>query len=121
MDQLLDDMRRDAIAKLKEAKDGQELLPEAIRVLEESIQKLPDQSVQRMVRDVDTDALAVCVYGFGENGRRKILDNLSLRYAGVIKEKVVSLPTVSEKEMSDRAQEVLQVIDMLRKRGKLKA
>ena len=92
-------------------------MPEAVRVLEKDLLALRNRDLQRLVRDVDADDLAVCVYGFGKKARGKVLNNLSRRFAGVIMEKVVFLPPVSEEKISEGAMKVLSVIDLLQKRG----
>lgn len=92
-------------------------IPEAVRILEKELLAFRNKDLQRLVRDVDADDLAVCVYGFGKKVRGKVLNNLSRRFAGVIMEKVVFLPPVSEEKISEGAMRVWSIIDLLQKRG----
>ncbi len=94
-------------------------IPKAVQDLTEILGKLSDRQIQRLVREVDSDDLVVCVYEFDDRMRQRILDNLSERYADVMMEKVVRRRSVSEEEASESISRVLSVIRELWERGEL--
>jgi len=92
---------------------------ENIYALEREIQMLPDRSVQRLLREVDNRVLAVCTYAVKEETRRKILDNLSVRLAGMIMEEVVCNMPVTEKEVGESIKKVQLIIETLQRDGEI--
>lgn len=107
---------RETFSRTAPSHDNAKIL-KAVRDLTEILGKLSDRQIQRLVRDVDSDDLAVCVYGCDDRMRQRIRDNLSERYADVMMEKVVRRRSVSEEEMCESVSRVLSVIRELWERG----
>ena len=92
---------------------------EKVSALEKEIHMLPDRSVQRLLREVDNRILAVCTYAVKEETRRKILENLSVRLAGMIMEEVVCNMPVTEKEVGESIKKVQLIIETLQRDGEI--
>ena len=107
---------RETFSRTAPSHDNAKIL-KAVRDLTEILGKLSDRQIQRLVRDVDSDDLAVCVYGCDDRMRQRIRDNFSERYADVMMEKVVRRRSVSEEEMCESVSRVLSVIRELWERG----
>ncbi len=92
---------------------------ESISSLEKQISLLPDRSIQRLLRDVDDQILAVCAYAFKEETRWKILDQLSRRRVFAIMEEIARGTLISEKEVLKSIEKVVFVIRELQKDGEI--
>lgn len=90
---------------------------ESISSLEKQISLLPDRSIQRLLRDVDDQILAVCAYVFKEETRWKILDQLSRRRVFAIMEEIACGTLISEEEVLKSIEKVVFVIRELQKDG----
>lgn len=90
---------------------------ESISSLEKQISLLPDRSIQRLLRDVDDQILAVCAYAFKEETRWKILDQLSRRRVFAIMEEIACGTLISEEEVLKSIEKVVFVIRELQKDG----
>ena len=94
---------------------------ESISSLEKQISLLPDRSIQRLLRDVDDQILAVCAYAFKEETRWKILDQLSRRRVFAIMEEIARGTLIGEKEVLKSIEKVVFVIRELQKDGEIHA
>ena len=91
-----------------------------IDILEKELQSLPEQSLQELIRSLESDALAGCVFSLHTEVREKIMCNMSKRYAYIIMELVIDkakscqpLSNRHEKYISENISEVLAVITKL--------
>ena len=101
--------------KHKEVQEVQEV----IRLLENKIKELPDQCLQRLVRDVDCRDLAGCVYAFEQGTRARILENLSTRYRDVVEEEGVKWAFSDEEKLFASVNQVIDIMERLRENGEL--
>ena len=139
MKRWLDDVRRDAIRKLRQDKSGRKKLEDTVDgimelydirrekgllALEEAVQllgikmnELPDLCVQRLVRDVDCHDLAGCVYAFDQEMRTKVLENPSTRYREAVEEEAVKWWSVDEESLAASVNKVIDTIRIFGERG----
>lgn len=101
--------------KHKEVQEVQEV----IRLLENKIKELPDQCLQRLVRDVDCRDLAGCVYAFEQGTRARILENLSTRYRDVVEEEGVKRAFSDEEKLFTSVNQVMDIMERLRENREL--
>ena len=92
---------------------------EVIRLLENKIKELPDQCLQRLVRDVDCRDLAGCVYAFEQGTRTRVLENLSTRYRDVVEEEGVKWAFSDEEKLFASVNKVMDIMERLRENGEL--
>lgn len=92
---------------------------ENVHLLEKEIESLSDRDLQRVVRDVDHQHLAACVYAVNTEMREKILNNVSKRLTYVIMEEVVSDEDRNEEIINENVMKVIGIIHTLRERGVL--
>ena len=92
---------------------------EVIRLLENKIKELPEQCLQRLVRDVDCRDLAGCVYAFEQGTRARVLENLSTRYRDVVEEEGVKWAFSDEEKLFASVNQVIDIMERLRENGEL--
>ena len=97
----------------------QKEVQEVIRLLENKIKELPDQCLQRLVRDVDCRDLAGCVYAFEQGTRTRVLENLSTRYRDVVEEEGVKWAFSDEEKLFASVNKVMDIMERLRENGEL--
>lgn len=97
-----------------------------IGMLEKELSGLPERSIQRLVREIESHSLAKCIYALPAEFRQKIITNLSERYANIIMETVVDgehwytpLDAVYENHLSDAVSDMLSVLNRLREQRAL--
>ena len=90
---------------------------EAVQLLGNKMNELPDICIQRLVRDVDGHDLAGCVYAFDQGTRTKVLKNLSTRYRDAVEEEAVKWPFFDEGNLVASVNKVINTIGILRERG----
>ena len=79
----------------------------------EDILSLDDKSIQRVLREVDNNELAVALKAAGEEVQNVIFNNLSKRLAAMIKEDMEYMGPVRLKDVEEAQQRIVNVIRKL--------
>ena len=79
----------------------------------EDILLLDDRAIQRVLRDVDNDDLALALKGATEEVQNVILNNLSKRLAVMIKEDMEYMGPVRMKDVEEAQQKIVNIIRKL--------
>ena len=79
----------------------------------EDILLLDDRSVQRVLRDVDNNDLAVALKGANENVQATIFNNLSKRLAAMIREDMEYMGPIRMKDVEEAQQKIVNIIRKL--------
>ena len=79
----------------------------------EDILLLDDRSIQRVLRDVDNNDLAIALKGSNENVQAAIFNNLSKRLAAMIKEDMEYMGPVRMKDVEEAQQKIVNIIRKL--------
>ena len=85
----------------------------------EDILLLDDKAIQRVLRDVDNNDLAVALKGANEQVQNAIFKNLSKRLAAMIKEDMEFMGPVRMKDVEEAQQKVVSVIRKLEDSGEI--
>lgn len=93
---------------------------ENIHTLESVLTRLPDRSVQRLLREISLYTLSACIFAFSEAVRDRVMHNLSRRYGTAVKETVVQLYPIDKKEVSRSIAEVLILLGQLETNGEIR-
>ena len=98
------------------------ILSENIRKLMfvfEDIVNLDDMAIQRVLRDVETQDLAVAIKGSSEEVKQILLNNVSARAREGILEDIQYLRNVRMKDVEGAQQKIVNVIRMLEETGEI--
>lgn len=79
----------------------------------EDILSLDDRSIQRVLREVDNNELAVALKGANEDVQTVIFNNLSKRLAAMIKEDMEYMGPVRLKDVEEAQQKIVNIIRKL--------
>ena len=79
----------------------------------EDILLLDDRSIQRVLRDVDNNDLAIALKGSNEQVQNAIFNNLSKRLAAMIKEDMEFMGPVRMKDVEEAQQKIVNIIRKL--------
>jgi flagellar motor switch protein FliG len=79
----------------------------------EDILSLDDKSIQRVLREVDNNELAVALKGSNEQVQNVIFNNLSKRLAAMIKEDMEYMGPVRLKDVEEAQQKIVNIIRKL--------
>jgi flagellar motor switch protein FliG len=79
----------------------------------EDILSLDDKSIQRVLREVDNNELAVALKGTVEEVQNVIFNNLSKRLAAMIREDMEYMGPVRLKDVEESQQRIVNVIRKL--------
>ena len=79
----------------------------------EDILLLDDRSIQRVLRDVDNNDLAIALKGSNEQVQAAIFNNLSKRLAAMIKEDMEFMGPVRMKDVEEAQQKIVNIIRKL--------
>ncbi len=79
----------------------------------EDILALDDRTIQRVLRDVQNDELAIALKGSNEDVQAAIFNNLSKRLAAMIKEDMDFMGPVRMKDVEEAQQKIVNVIRKL--------
>ena len=85
----------------------------------EDIMLLDDRAIQRVLRDVDNNDLAVALKGANEEVQGTIFKNLSKRLAAMIKEDMEFMGPVRMKDVEEAQQKIVGVIRKLEDSGEI--
>ena len=92
---------------------------EKINLLENKICKFSDRAMQGVVRDLELHCAAICIYTMSKESRKKILDNMSSRYAGEVIAEIVRFASFEEQEVLKYIEKALNVINKLLEMGEI--
>ncbi|MCI5584749.1 MAG: flagellar motor switch protein FliG [Lachnospiraceae bacterium] len=85
----------------------------------EDILLLDDRAIQRVLRDVDNNDLAVALKGANENVQTAIFNNLSKRLSAMIKEDMEFMGPVRMKDVEEAQQKIVNIIRKLEDAGEI--
>ena len=85
----------------------------------EDILLLDDRAIQRVLRDVDNNDLAIALKGSNEQVQNAIFNNMSKRLAVMIKEDMEFMGPVRMKDVEEAQQRIVGVIRRLEEAGEL--
>lgn len=85
----------------------------------EDITQLDDSSVQRVLREVDQDELALALKAVDVDVQDKIFDNMSNRAASMIQEELEYMGPVRVRDVEEAQQEIVNVIRRLEEEGEI--
>ena len=85
----------------------------------EDVLLLDDRSIQRVLRDVDNNDLAIALKGSNEEVQTAILNNMSKRLAAMIKEDMEFMGPVRMKDVEEAQQKIVNVIRKLEDAGEI--
>lgn len=85
----------------------------------EDILSLDDRSIQRVLREIDNNELAVALKASNEEVKNVIFNNLSKRLATMIKEDMDFMGPVRMKDVEDAQQKIVNIIRKLEDSGEI--
>ncbi len=85
----------------------------------EDILLLDDRSIQRVLRDVDNNDLAVSLKSSNEEVKNTIFNNLSKRLASMIQEDMEFMGPVRMKDVEEAQQKIVNIIRKLEDSGEI--
>lgn len=85
----------------------------------EDVLLLDDRAIQRVLRDVDNNDLAVALKGANEQVQNAIFNNLSKRLASMIKEDMDFMGPVRMKDVEEAQQKIVNIIRKLEDSGEI--
>ncbi|MCR4651342.1 MAG: flagellar motor switch protein FliG [Lachnospiraceae bacterium] len=85
----------------------------------EDILLLDDRAIQRVLRDVDNNDLALALKGSNEQVQNAIFNNLSSRLASMIKEDMEFMGPVRMKDVEEAQQKIVNIIRKLEDSGEI--
>ncbi|MFB6356245.1 MAG: flagellar motor switch protein FliG [bacterium] len=85
----------------------------------EDITQLDDSSVQRVLREVDEEELALALKAVDDNVKNKILDNMSSRAANMLEEELEFMGPVRVQDVEEAQQDIVNVIRRLEEEGEV--
>ncbi len=85
----------------------------------EDILALDDRTIQRVLRDVQNDELAIALKGSNEDVQAAIFNNLSKRLAAMIKEDMDFMGPVRMKDVEEAQQKIVNIIRKLEDTGEI--
>lgn len=85
----------------------------------EDILKLDDRSVQLVLREVNTQDLAVALKGASEELKQKIFNNMSKRAQQLLKDEIEFMGPVRVKDVEEAQQKIINIIRRLEEAGEI--
>ena len=85
----------------------------------EDIKILDDRAIQRVLRDVENNDIAIALKGANEEVQNIIFNNLSKRLAAMIKEDMEFMGPVRMKDVEEAQQKIVAIIRKLEDAGKI--
>ena len=85
----------------------------------EDIVKLDDKSIQRVLREVDNNEIALALKGVKDDVAEAIFRNLSARLAEMIREDIEYMGPVKMKDVEEAQQNVVNKVRDLEERGEI--
>ncbi len=85
----------------------------------EDIVMLDDRSIQKILREVDAQQLAMALKGTGEEVQDKIFRNMSRRAAAMLKEDMEFMGPVRVRDVDEAQSEIVRIVHELEKNGEI--
>lgn len=85
----------------------------------EDIVKLPDSSIQRVLREVDTKDLAKAMRGSSEDVTERIYRNMSKRASDMMRDEIKYMGPVRLRDVEEAQQRIVQIIRRLDETGEI--
>ncbi|MEW5953978.1 MAG: flagellar motor switch protein FliG [Bacillota bacterium] len=85
----------------------------------EDIVKLPDASIQRVLREVDSKDLAKAMRGTGEDVTERIYRNMSKRAGDMMRDEIQYMGPVRLRDVEEAQQRIVQIIRRLDETGEI--
>lgn len=85
----------------------------------EDIVKLPDASIQRVLREVDSKDLAKAMRGTTEEVTERIYRNMSKRASGMMRDEIKYMGPVRLRDVEDAQQRIVQITRRLEEAGEI--
>ena len=85
----------------------------------EDIKILDDRAIQRVLRDVENNDIAIALKGANEEVQNIIFNNLSKRLAAMIKEDMEFMGPVRMKDVEEAQQKIVAIIRKLEDAGEI--
>ncbi len=85
----------------------------------EDIVMLDDRSIQKILREVDTQQLAMALKGTDEEVQVKIFRNMSRRAAAMLKEDMEFMGPVRVRDVDEAQSEIVRIVRELEKNGEI--
>lgn len=85
----------------------------------EDIVKLPDSSIQRVLREVDPKDLAKAMRGTNEDVKERIYKNMSKRAADMLKDEIRYMGPIRLRDVEEAQQRIVQIIRRLDEAGEI--
>lgn len=107
---------------LSRLEDQDGVLVEEIRqklIVFEDILTLDDVSIQRVLREVNQNELALALKASNENVKKRIYNNLSQRVSDMLKEEIDYMGPVRIKEVEEAQQKIVNVLRSLEEAGEI--
>jgi flagellar motor switch protein FliG len=86
----------------------------------EDILELADQSIQKVLREVDVSTLVVALSGASEEIRNRIFRNMNKRSSTLLKEDMEYLGPVRDEDIKDAQQNIVNIIYKLSEQGEIR-
>lgn len=94
-------------------------LLEKLYALETEILSLSDDAVQKFLRKTDNFVLTICLYGFQEKTREKIMNNITERLRFMLQEDIACLENIEETDVLKEVLHLTGIINRLRDSGEI--
>lgn len=101
----------------KEPKLAEEIM--SLMFLFEDIVKLPDSSVQRIVKEVDSKTLALALKATSSELKDKIFRNMSERAAEMLQDEISYLGPVRVRDVESAQKQILDILHQLEETGEI--
>lgn len=85
----------------------------------EDVLKLDDRSVQLVLREINTQDLAVALKGASEELKQKIFNNMSKRSQQLLKDEIEFMGPVRVKDVEEAQQKIINIIRRLEEAGEI--
>jgi len=85
----------------------------------EDIVKLPDSSIQRVLREVDPKDLARAMRGTNEDVQERIFKNMSKRASDMLRDEIKYMGPIRLRDVEDSQQKIVQIIRRLDEAGEI--
>lgn len=98
---------------------SQKEVSESARNLEGPLEKINDRSLQRLLRDLDYEMVAIVLNELNKKTQEKVLNNMSPRLAVMIIENIKNLKRTSSADIIEAQKSMLEIIKLLVKEGEI--
>ena len=85
----------------------------------ENLTELDDRSIQKFLREIDTQELAIALHGADEEVQNKIFSNMSKRAAAMLKEDIEFMGPVRMPVVIEARKNIINIILPLKQTAKL--